>query len=169
MRQPGQQERGAPLAEIEMAYRLDYARFLRTATAIVGNERLAADAVHDGFVKAVRHRKTFKREGSIDAWVWRLVVNAARDLRTIEARREPISAESELLPTEIALPVDEGIAGLLRCLPDRQRTVLFLRYYADLEYSVIAEVLGIRVGTVSATLHAAHNALRSFVSKESAK
>ena len=38
---------------------------------------------------------------------------------------------------------------------------MFLRYYADLEYSEIAAALGIQVGTVSATLHAAHAALRA--------
>jgi len=37
---------------------------------------------------------------------------------------------------------------------------LFLRYYADLDYRAIATALEIRTGTVSATLHAAHAALR---------
>jgi RNA polymerase sigma factor (sigma-70 family) len=45
-------------------------------------------------------------------------------------------------------------------LPERQRQALFLRHYADLDYEQIAEVLGIARGTVSATLHAAHRALR---------
>jgi RNA polymerase sigma factor (sigma-70 family) len=45
-------------------------------------------------------------------------------------------------------------------LPSRQREALFLRYYADLDYRTVAEVLGIEVGTVSATLNAAHQALR---------
>jgi DNA-directed RNA polymerase specialized sigma24 family protein len=39
--------------------------------------------------------------------------------------------------------------------------VLFLRYYADLEYRAIASVLGIRPGTVAATLNAAHQAIRA--------
>jgi DNA-directed RNA polymerase specialized sigma24 family protein len=38
--------------------------------------------------------------------------------------------------------------------------VLFLRYYADLDYDAIAEALGISPGTVGATLHAAHKAMR---------
>jgi hypothetical protein len=40
----------------------------------------------------------------------------------------------------------------IAALPDRQREVLFLRYYADLDYRTVADVLGIAVGTVSATL-----------------
>ncbi len=45
-------------------------------------------------------------------------------------------------------------------LPERQRIVVFLRYYADLDYAAIGQALGIRTGTVSATLNAAHAALQ---------
>jgi RNA polymerase sigma-70 factor (ECF subfamily) len=45
-------------------------------------------------------------------------------------------------------------------LPERQRLAIYLRYYADLDYRAIAAVLAVRVGTVSATLSAAHNRLR---------
>jgi RNA polymerase sigma factor (sigma-70 family) len=45
-------------------------------------------------------------------------------------------------------------------LPDRQREAVFLRYYADLDYRTVAAVLGVEVGTVSATLSAAHRTLR---------
>ena len=56
--------RGARVAELEEVYRSGYRRFLRTATAILGNEDDGADAVHDAFVKAVRHRETFSRRGA---------------------------------------------------------------------------------------------------------
>jgi RNA polymerase sigma factor (sigma-70 family) len=45
-------------------------------------------------------------------------------------------------------------------LPERQRLAVFLRYYADLDYTAIGEALGISAGTVAATLNAAHAALR---------
>ena len=50
---------------------------------------------------------------------------------------------------------------LVAALPDRQRVTLFLRYYADLDYAAIAIILGVKPGTVAATLNAAHAALRS--------
>jgi RNA polymerase sigma-70 factor (ECF subfamily) len=52
------------------------------------------------------------------------------------------------------------LATLIALLPERQRLVLFLRYYADLDYRRIAQILRVEVGTVSATLHAAHTSLR---------
>jgi len=48
-------------------------------------------------------------------------------------------------------------------LPERQRLVVFLRYYADLDYSAIAEALEISPGTVAATLNSARASLRSVL------
>ena len=56
---------------------------------------------------------------------------------------------------------DADLRAVLAVLPERQRTAVFLRYYADLDYAAIAEALGITTGTVAATLNAAHAALRT--------
>ncbi len=74
-------EPDAVLDEIEQMYRTRYSVFLRVATAIVGDADLARDAVHDGFVRAVRHRRRFRGE-SLEGWLWRIVVNAARRRRS---------------------------------------------------------------------------------------
>jgi DNA-directed RNA polymerase specialized sigma24 family protein len=57
----------------------------------------------------------------------------------------------------------DALRRRVAALPERQRLAVFLRYYADLEYRAIAEILGIETGTVSATLSAAHAALRPEV------
>ncbi len=51
-------------------------------------------------------------------------------------------------------------------LPERQRLALFLRYYADFDYRQIAAILEVEIGTVSATLHKAHAALRAALTTE---
>jgi DNA-directed RNA polymerase specialized sigma24 family protein len=56
---------------------------------------------------------------------------------------------------------DPELRVALSRLPERQRTAVFLRYYADLDYAAIGEALGIAEGTVAATLNAAHAALRT--------
>jgi RNA polymerase sigma factor (sigma-70 family) len=53
-------------------------------------------------------------------------------------------------------PIREAIAAL----PERQRLVLFLRYFADLDYRTIADIVGVETATVGATLHAAREAIR---------
>lgn len=107
---------------------------------------------------AVRQRRSYRGSGSIEAWVWRIVVNEARRLAR-EPHSEPLEAAGE--PTGNGHSDDPlGLRTWIAALPDRQREALFLRYYADLEYRAIADVLGIEVGTVSATLSAAHQTLR---------
>ena len=59
-------------------------------------------------------------------------------------------------------PADSARSAIAR-LPERQRLALFLRYYADLDYRTIALVLGVKEGTVSATLSAAHAAVRHLL------
>jgi RNA polymerase sigma factor (sigma-70 family) len=145
----------AVLAQIEEAYRERYPVFLRVALAIVGDAELARDAVHDAFVRAVRHRRRF-RGGDIEPWLWRIVVNAAR-------KRRPRAAELPVASVEVAAPTtprNGDLRSLVASLPERQRQALFLRYYADLDYQSIADALGIKPGTVAASLHGAHQALR---------
>jgi RNA polymerase sigma-70 factor, ECF subfamily len=141
-------------------YRWRYATFLRVAEAIAGDVELARDAVNEGFANALQSRASYRGEGSAEAWVWSCVVNAAR--RTWRRREPSTNGSSEsfaLAPTQ-AMEPDTAIAAALAQLPERQRLVLFLRYYADLDYSSIATVLTIDVGTVGAHLHKAHRSLR---------
>jgi RNA polymerase sigma factor (sigma-70 family) len=147
--------RDAVLELIEEAYRDRYPVFLRVAIAIVGDVELARDAVHDAFVRAVRHRRRFRGGREIEPWLWRIVVNAARK----RARVREIPAELTELPAP-SIPLNGDLRALVASLPERQRQALFLRYYADLDYQSIAKALGIKPGTVAASLHGAHEALR---------
>jgi RNA polymerase sigma-70 factor (ECF subfamily) len=148
--------RGASVAELERVYRADFPRFVRVATAVAGDEQSGADAVHDAFVQAVRKRRSFRGEGPLEAWVWRMVVNAAKK----RTNREP-AAESPEPPATHENGFGDPVRSLVAGLPERQRLALFLRYYADLDYESIAAALGIASGTVGATLNAAHAALRN--------
>jgi RNA polymerase sigma factor (sigma-70 family) len=150
------------LAEIEAVYRRRGADFFRFALARTGDPETARDAVQDGFARAIRRRWSFGRRGSLEAWLARCVINAAHDARqrtnTTDAHELATydgSEEAGFTAEADATIVREAV----RELPSRQRDVLFLRYYLGFDYLAIAETLGIRVGTVSATLHAARASL----------
>jgi RNA polymerase sigma-70 factor (ECF subfamily) len=149
------------VSEIEQLYRARYGAFLRVAVGIVRDERLAEEAVHDGFVRALRHRRSFDGRGTREGWLWRIVVNeacrrAALERPTLELVAADVAEES----TSNGASEHGALELLIAALPERQRLALFLRYYADLNYEAIAAVLGVKPGTVAATLHAAHAALR---------
>jgi len=154
-------DRGQRTREIEALYRQRYRHFVRVATAIVGDEASGHDAVQDGFSHALGEQASFRGEGPLEAWVWRSVVNAALTVRRRQvARREA----AELAETEASSGSDatdeSGVRAWVAALPEKQRLAIYLRYYADLDYRSIAQALGVEVGTVSATLSSAHQALR---------
>jgi DNA-directed RNA polymerase specialized sigma24 family protein len=140
------------LDDLEALYRAKLPEFRRVAAAIAGDRELGRDAVQDAFARAVRKRRSFRAKGTLEAWVWRIVVNAARDAR--RRRLPPVAPAGPSVnghgPT---LPLD--------LLTERQREVVFLHYFADLDYGAIAEALAISPGTVGATLTAARRTLRA--------
>jgi RNA polymerase sigma-70 factor, ECF subfamily len=146
--------------ELETVYRLRYRRFLRIATAIVGDEASGHDAVQDGFAQALREQESYRGEGPLEAWVWRLVVNAALAAHRRAAARREAAEVVEVSSTNGYVSDESGVRAWLAALPERQRLAVYLRYYADLDYRAIAVALGVEVGTVSATLSSAHQALR---------
>src|SRR4051794_26200385 len=76
---PQREATGASLDEIEVVYRAGLPEFRRVAAAIVRDRELARDAVQEAFALAVRRRAGFRREGPLEAWLWRIVINTARD------------------------------------------------------------------------------------------
>lgn len=144
--------------ELESLYRERFRDFTRAAAAIVGDEEAGRDAVQDAFAKLVRKRRRFRGEGTLEAWAWRFVVNAARDAR-------PRRSHLPDVPDQVTARADD-LGVPLELLSDRQREVLFLHYYADLDYTTIAHALRISTGTVGATLSAARQTLRGALKKE---
>jgi RNA polymerase sigma-70 factor (ECF subfamily) len=151
---------GASLAALEELYldRLD--EFCSVAAAILRSRDAAKDVVQDAFALAIRQRTTFRGDGSLESWVWRLVVNTAHTTRRRRSSPPATDVTVEATNGHAPLRVSGELELAVSLLPERQRVALFLRYYADLDYRTIANVLAVKPGTVAATLHAAHATLR---------
>jgi RNA polymerase sigma-70 factor (ECF subfamily) len=140
---------------IESIYRSEHVQFARVARALTGDGESALEAVQEGFADALGNAEQWSGRGSLEGWVWRCVINRARKARP---HRAPV-----VIPERNGRHIegDPELRACLAALPERQRLVVFLRYFADLSYREIAETLEIEVGTISATLHAAHDSLRA--------
>jgi RNA polymerase sigma-70 factor, ECF subfamily len=157
----GRPASGPDQATIAKLYEDQFRVFVAGAYAIVGNPEAARDAVQEAFARALRERTRYRGEGPLAAWVWRIVINVARD----ETRR---SRFAELTADELAAIAPFGgearagddLRDELRALPERQRLAVFLHYYANLPYEEVAELLDIAPGTVAASLNAARKTLR---------
>jgi DNA-directed RNA polymerase specialized sigma24 family protein len=153
---------GAELAEIESLYRTSYSRYRNALATITGSYESARDAVQNAFAQAIAERAGFRREGSLSAWVWKIALRQALALREEFADANLNGAFDPGLVEPTSDPV---LSAALRALPPRRRLVVFLRYFADLSYLEIADVVGISEGTVAATLHEARAALRDALTE----
>jgi RNA polymerase sigma-70 factor (ECF subfamily) len=149
-------------AAIERLYRARYVRFRNGVAPIAGSYEAARDAVQEGFARALRSSRTYSGRGSLEGWVWRIVLHTA-----LEQRRP--GEELPLDEVDLALVEPERdltLAKAVRALPPRRRLIVFLHYFADLSYRTIADVLEIDVGTVAATLAQARQELALILDNE---
>jgi RNA polymerase sigma-70 factor (ECF subfamily) len=143
----------ASVEDLEHLYRERFHVFRDGLASVGGSREAAREAVQEAFARALRDRRKFRGDGSLEAWVWRIAVNHA-----LKARRD-LRDRWELDPERPAAEpegVDDDVRDALRALPPRRKLVVFLRYFADLPYVEIAGICGVSEGTVAATLSQSH-------------
>ena len=128
-----------------------YDPLVRLAVLLTGSTMVAEDIVQEAFAKL--HNR-FDRVDTPKAWLRVVVVNACSNERRRLGTALRLAPKLVADATTVAEPTHELIASLRR-LPDRQRSVVVLRFYLDLSEADIAETLGMRVGTVKSSLHRA--------------
>ena len=131
----------------------------RTAYVIAGNAADAEDAAQEAFVKAWRALGRFREGAPFRPWLLQIVANEARNRRRSAGRRahlalraateEPSgdaapSPEASLLSAETR----ETLIAAVNELPEDQRTVIALRFFAGLSEHEVAEALSLPEGTV---------------------
>lgn len=151
---------------IERAYRERYVGFRNALATVTGDYESARDAVQEAFARALREKASFRGDGPIEAWIFRIALRAALETRRNGLEHEVAEVHASALPEPER---DPELAVALRALPPRRRLVLFLRYFADLSYAEIAEVCEISEGTVAASLAQARNVLLEALRPEGVK
>jgi len=133
----------------------------------------AADAVQEAFFSAYRNLGGF-RGGSVKSWLSRIAINAAMDLQRARKRR-PVQPYPELEddswqpPTgdeaDPELQVETGervrvLGAALAAIGDDQRAAIVLFDVEGFDYTEIAEMTGVSLGTVKSRIHRGRLALR---------
>ncbi len=167
--------RQVPSRDSKISLRDCQGELLGTLLYLVGNEQDARDALQDTFVKCWKHRQKNGGIQNLKAWVFRVAMNTARDIRKTAWRRRrqpmPLGA-AELLPGAAidaadALVADEEIRQLkaaLQALRPEEKEVFLLRQNGDLTYEEISQLLELPTGTVKTRMRMAVQRLR-FVLK----
>ncbi|HEX4745939.1 MAG TPA: sigma-70 family RNA polymerase sigma factor [Gaiellaceae bacterium] len=143
------------------------------ALRVLRDERLAEDAVQEGFLGAWRTAATFRAErAKASTWILTLVHRRAVDLVRREERRrtEPLTEGVESTPsvegTEEAAWLRferERVQSALKQLPDTQREALELAYYGGFSQAELADRLGVPLGTIKSRMFAGLARLRELL------
>ena len=153
--------------------RPDFAEFYRrskdeclfTVLLSVGDKDTAQDLVAEAFARAWASWRTVSRHPAPAAWVVRTALNANISWWRRRRREVPIPDPAVIADLVYAEspggPVDPRIMAALLRLPGRQRQVVALRLFLDLDTGRTAATLGIAPGTVQAHLGRAIAALRA--------
>jgi len=156
--------------EFVCAFNAIRAELVSTLFFVLGNHDDAQDAAQDAFLKCWRASDTWPEVRNVRAWIFRVGLNAAKDLQRNAWRRKarPLCASADVESLASDSPADflvekEAVEHLRLAVLDlrpEEKAVFLLRQNADLTYEEIAEVRRSPVGTVKTQMRSALQKLR---------
>jgi RNA polymerase sigma-70 factor (ECF subfamily) len=125
----------------------------------------ADDLVQDVFIKVWKNLANFRSDSQLYTWIYRIASNECITFLNRKKLRNSISLEDSegqyLLETLAESPYFDGdkaqmkLQKALLSLPEKQRLVFNMKYFDDLKYDEISEILGTSVGALKASFHIA--------------
>jgi RNA polymerase sigma-70 factor (ECF subfamily) len=133
-----------------------------------GDETVASDVTQHVFLKLMTTIGQFKGDAAFSTWLYRLVVNACQD--TARRRKSAVLPMDRTRLEEFAIPGSQesdyvrdqtarSVRAAVSALPPKFRIAVLLRYFDDLSYEQMAEVLHCSMGTVASRLSRGHKIL----------
>ncbi|MBX2814998.1 MAG: RNA polymerase sigma factor [Saprospiraceae bacterium] len=132
----------------------------------------ANDVVQNTFLKVIRAIDGFKGDSKLYTWLYRIASNEALTFLKKRTKRMTDSVDSEALNLAERLQADPYFDGsglqvklkqAIERLPTKQKQVFVMRYYDEMSYQEISDVLGKSVGGLKASFHHAVKKIEDFV------
>ncbi len=139
---------------------------LRTATAILGSEADARDAVQETMVTAWRKLPELRDLDRFDAWIGRTLINECRDALRRRGRVREIGADVASRPTDGQVDSSSDLLAAFARLSVDRRAILTLHHLHGYSVNEIGAWLGIPTGTVKWRLSRARRALRAELERD---
>ena len=134
----------------------------------------ADDLLQNTFIKAWSSLENFRGEARLSTWLYKIAINEARRFLDRERRRQSISIDDQQQQLINEIEADEHIDGdrlalqlrqAVARLPEKQRLVFNMKYYDDMKYEQISEILGTSVGALKTSYHLAVKKIEQFFSE----
>lgn len=149
-----------------------YDFMFRTAYKWCGTREDAEDVAQDVCIKLPRILAGFEGRSAFQSWLYRVVLNAVRDMQRQKARVDKRNAPVDADTLSVCAPETEDRAGdaelwdAVRRLPPRQRDSVLLVYAEQKNHAEAATILGCSESTVSYHVHEARKALKTLLMSE---
>jgi len=141
----------------------EYGPMVRLAVLLLGNEGEAEETVQDAFAIVLERWPRLERPGG---YLRSCVVNRCRDQLRRRALGRRIRRTRATQPVEATTELGaDDLFDALDVLPPRRRVAVVLRFYEERSEAEIAEILGVRPGTVKSMLHRALAQLREVIER----
>jgi len=147
-------------AEFADFFQASWEPCLRAVVAVVGSVPPAEDQVAEAFAKAWVSWRKVRRHPAPRAWVVRTALNTGASWWRRRRRELPLADHDVTALGDLGDGLDTTLLTALWRLPPRQREVIALRIFLDLDTDTIARQLGIEAGTVRMHLSRGVTALR---------
>jgi RNA polymerase sigma-70 factor (ECF subfamily) len=144
----------------------EYYKLVASLTLVTGDRELATDAVAEAIARAWEHLRRGAEIESLAAWTRTVALNVARGTfrkRAVERRARHRLEVNDIEPDPAVSSDGAYVRQLLSLLPRRQREVVVLRYFLDLDTQEIGRELGIVPATVRILLRRARITLANVV------
>jgi len=161
----------------ESLVRKYYQPLVRYLQRLVGNEQLAEELLQQTWLSVLEHLDRFDARsiaGGFKAWLFRIATNKANDHWRSSGRERQAKQGLRLVSDETLPPADHRLEGseqeqklkrAIEQLPDAQRQVLALRYYSNLKFVEIAEMVGCPLNTALGRMHKAMLKLKELMAE----
>lgn len=141
---------------------------------IVLNHDDADDVLQNTFLKVFQHLKNFKSESKLFSWIYRIATNEAITFINNKAKRNGQTSEDfqqkqiDNIKADVYFDGNDMELKLLKAihrLPPKQQLIFKMKYYEDLKYDAISEILGTSVGGLKASYFHAVKKIEEYVTK----
>lgn len=154
-------------AAFEETVRLYSERLYRHIRSMVLTHDDADDVLQDTFLKAWSALDQFKGEAKVSTWLYRIATNEC--LNFLARQRSSVAIEeTEVERTLQSDPYFDGdelqmqLQQAIAQLPDKQRLVFNMKYFQQMKYEEMSEILNTSVGALKASYHIAVKKIESF-------
>lgn len=143
-------------------------KLFQHALYMLKDSQEAFDATQETLIRAYQEPNFFEEDFKMKSWLFRVLTNLCYNLTRDKRRRggilkmmaKPVNRDSmEALDQMLRREQEGTVVKALDRVPEKYRTILLLKYYNDLSYLEIAEVLGCKLGTVMSRLSRARDRL----------